>query len=75
MDKYTDNKFYPFLVLNPAQSKRNRRAMDDKEHIEVQHGVITRSWTSSSRRLMWSPPTPSSQLQDLREDGHRVQVK
>lgn len=40
MDKYTDNKFYPFLVLNPGPVKEeNRRAMDDEEYIEVQHGL------------------------------------
>ena len=40
MDKYTDNKFYPFLVLNAGPVReQNKREMDDEEFIEVAGGL------------------------------------
>ena len=39
MDKYTDNKFHPFLVLNPVPVKKdNFRPPDDEEYITVKGG-------------------------------------
>ena len=40
MDKYTDNRLHPFLILNPQSvSEENARAMDDEEFIHVVPGL------------------------------------
>ena len=40
MDKYTDNRFHPFLVLNPVPvSAENERPQDEEEYITVKEGL------------------------------------
>ncbi len=40
MDKYTDNRFHPFLILNPVPVREeNARPLDEEEYITVKDGL------------------------------------